>query len=124
MRPDLDDKYRRSHIRCRLSYEVDAGPYVTWVYSRTVPPADVWQYPPNQIAPFEAWVQEHPKGTPVELRYDPANPAKAVLAASDMPGGGPRTGSNVKLLGFFVGSFLCLLAFFRITRPQALRQNG
>jgi len=112
------------HIRCRLSYAVDAREYVANFYSRNVPSPEIWQYPPNQIAPFEEWVNEHPQGTPIAVRYDPADHAKVVMAASYMPGGGPRTKANVKLLGFFVGSFLGLLAIVQIARQRSLRQNG
>jgi hypothetical protein len=105
------------YIRCRLSYAAGAERNVAKIYSRTVPSADVWQYPPNQIAPFEQWVNEHPPGTPVVVRYDPANHAKVVLLANYMPNGGPRTPSNVKLSEFFAGSFLVLLTIARFRRP-------
>jgi len=62
---------RRYHIRCRLSYAVGAEQNVTNVYSMNVPSPEVWQYPPNQIGPLEQWVDEHPPGTPILVRYDP-----------------------------------------------------
>ena len=115
---------RRYYIDCRLSYMVGAEQNVTNVYSTNVPPPEVSQYPPNQIAPFEAWVDEHPRGTPVVLRYDPSHHTKVVLAANYMPRGGPRTPNNVKLLEFLAGSFLVLLMIARITRPRSLWQSG
>jgi len=114
----------RFHIRCRLSYAVGAEQNAANLYSRYVPSPEVWQYPPNQIAPLEEWVDEHPSGTPIVLRYDPANHTKVMLVADYMPGGGPRTTNNVKLLEFFAGGFLVLLLFARITRPRSLLQNG
>jgi hypothetical protein len=101
-----------------LSYAVGAEQNVAYVYSTNVPSPQVWQYPPNQIAPFEKWVDAHPQGTPIVVRYDPANHKKVVLVATDMPRGGPRTPSNMKLLEFCAGSFLVLLTIARITRPR------
>jgi hypothetical protein len=109
---------RRYYIDCRLSYAVGAEQNVTNVYSLNVPSPEIGQYPPNQIAPFEEWVDEHPQGTPIVVRYDPADHRKAVLVATDMPRGGPRTPSNVKLLEVCAGSFLVLLTIARITRPR------
>jgi hypothetical protein len=111
------------YIRCRLSYAAGAEQYATNIYSGNVPSPEIWQYPPNQIAPFEEWVNDHPQGTPIVVRYDPADHSKIVLVADNMPGGGPRTPNNVKLLEFFAGGFLVLLTIARITRSQSLRQN-
>lgn len=113
---------RRSNfrIRCRLAYAVDFEQHAANIYSRNVPSPDVWQYPPNQIAPFEAWVNSHPKGTPIDVRYDPADHTRIVLAEADMPGNGHRTANNVKLLEFFGGGFLLLFTIARITRPRSL----
>jgi hypothetical protein len=115
------DKY---YIRCRLAYAVGAEQNATNVYSSNVPSAKIWQYPPNQLGPFEQWVEEHPPGTPIAVRYDPGDHAKVVLVASDMPGKGPRTPNNVKLLEVCAGSFLVLLMIARITRPRSLWQSG
>jgi hypothetical protein len=112
------------YISCRLSYVVGAEQNATNVYSTKVPPADVRQYPPNQIGPFEEWVDQHPPGTPIVVRYDPADHTKVVLVANYMPRGGPRTPNNVKLLEFLAGSFLALLVIARITRPRTLWRSG
>lgn len=112
------------YIRCRLSYAVGAERNVTNVYSSNVPSPNIWQYPPNQIGPFEEWVDEHPPGTPIVVHYDPADHTKVVLVANYMPLGGPRTPNNVKLLEFLAGSFLVLLTIARIARPRSLCQSG
>lgn len=112
------------YISCRLSYAVGAEQNATNVYSSKVPPPEVRQYPPNQIGPFEQWVDQHPPGTPIVVHYDPADHTKVVLAANYMPRGGPRTPNNVKLLEFLAGSFLVLLTMARITRPRSLWQSG
>jgi hypothetical protein len=107
------------YIHCRLSYAVGAEQHSANIYSRNVPSPEIWQYPPNQIAPFVDWVNDHSQGTPVVVRYDPAHHAKIVLVTANMPGGGPRTPSNVKLLEFLAASFLALLTIARITRPRS-----
>jgi Protein of unknown function (DUF3592) len=106
------------YIHCRLSYLVGAEQNAANVYSTLVLSPEIWQYPPNQIAPFAEWVDAHPQGTPIVVRYDPSNHKKVVLVATDMPRGGPRTPSNVKLLEVCAGSFLVLLTIARITRPR------
>jgi len=106
----------RYYIHCRLSYSVAAEHNVTNIYSSNVPSPDVWQYPPNQIAPFDDWVDRHPEGTPIVLRYDPANHRKAALITTDMPRAGPRTPNNLKLLGSFAASSVLLLSIARIMR--------
>jgi uncharacterized protein DUF3592 len=114
---------RRLYIQCRLIYAVGAEQNAENIYSTNFPSPEVWQYPANQLAPFEEWLEEHPHGTPIVMRYDPANHTKVVLAADYMPRGGPRTPNNVKLLGFLAGSFLVLLTIARITWPRSFWQN-
>jgi Protein of unknown function (DUF3592) len=106
------------YIHCRLSYAVGAEQNAMNVYSSNFPSPEIWQYPPNQIAPFEEWVNEHPQGAPIVVRYDPADHKKIVLAANYMPRGGPRTPNNLKLLEVCAGSFLVLLTIARLTRPR------
>jgi hypothetical protein len=111
------------YIHCRLSDAVGAAQNATNFYSSNVPSPEIWQYPPNQIGPSQQWVDEHPQGTPILVRYDPAHHTKVVLVATDMPRGGPRTPTNLKQLEFWAGSFLALLTIARITRPRSLSQN-
>ena len=112
---------RKFYIHCRLSYAVGAEQNITNIYSSNVPSPEIWQYPPNQIAPLEEWVDEHPQGTPIVVQYDPADHTKVVLVADYMPPlGGPRTPNNLKLLGVCAGSFLVLLTIALITRPGSL----
>lgn len=108
------------NIDCWLSYAVGAEQNEAYVFSTKVPPANAWQYPRNQIGPFEDWVVAHPAGTPIVLRYDPSNHKNVVMATDYMPRGGPHTPSNLKLLEIFAGSFVVLGIVARMTRPQAL----
>jgi hypothetical protein len=114
----------RYYILCRLRYAVGAQQNAANVYSLSVPSREIWQYPPNQIAPYEQWVSAHPPGTPIVVRYNPTHPAKVVLVEDFMPRGGPHTPANLKLLAFCAGSFLVLLLLARMTRPRVLQQLG
>ena len=105
-------------IRCLLKYEVGAEQLRTSVFSSKVPSRAVWQYPPNQIAPLEQWLDEHPAGTPIVVHYDPANHRNVVLVSTYLPPlGGPRTPSNLKLLTMCATIFLALLTIARLSRP-------
>jgi len=94
------------HIRCRLSFNAGAGQSVASVYSRSR----------GQIGPLEQWLAEHPPGTAIDVRYDPANHTRVV--STDVLVGGPHTPSNIKLLEVCAASVVILLAIGRITRLQ------
>jgi len=106
------------YIDCVLSYEVGEGKYRARVHSASVPAPDrvIWQYPPRQFERLEEWVDAHPEGTPIVVHYDPANPGKVALVVTDMPGGGPRTPSNLRVLGVFAVACAALLGVARIGR--------
>jgi hypothetical protein len=108
-------------IDCSLSYTVRGEEIVSHVHSRSTPAPRrvIYQNPAGQFEQLQVWVDEHPEGTPITVHYDPANHKKIVLVTTDMPRGGPRTPSNLKLLGFFAMSCAALLAIARIARPQA-----
>ena len=111
---------RRDHyyIDCTVSYAAGAEQNSTRIYSNAVPGYDVLQYPRYQMAPYEAWVNAHPKGTPLQVRYDPGNHKKIVQAADYVPRGGPRTQGNLKMLEFCAASFLVFFALVRIMWPR------
>lgn len=110
----------RYYIDCRLSYAVGTEEIAAHVYSAPAPSREVWQYPPNQIGPLEDWVDRHPPGTEMTVRYDPARHNKIVLVATDMPrAAGPHTASNLKLLGFFTASSVLLLSLARVWRLKS-----
>jgi hypothetical protein len=122
-------KRDRYYIDCRLSYVVGTEQIAAHVYSAYVPSREVPQYPPNQIGPLEDWVDKHPPGTEIAVRYDPAKHGKIVLVATDMPrAGGPHTANDLKLLGFFAAISVLLLSLARIWRlrsdADAARENG
>lgn len=107
-------------IDCTLSYKVRGEEIVSHVHSRTTPDPRrvIWQYPKGRFEQMQEWVDEHPEGIEIEVHYDPANHKEAALVTTDMPLGGPRTPSNLKLLGFFAVSSVVLLTIARIARPR------
>ena len=113
-------KRDRYYIDCRLSYAVGTEQIAAHVYSAPVPSREVPQYPPNQIGPLEDWMDKHPPGTEMAVRYDPAKHSKMVLVATDMPrAGGPHPANDVKLLGFFAVSSVLLLSLARVWRLRS-----
>ena len=106
-------------IDCSVSYTVRGEDIVAHVHSRSTPAPRrvISQNPSEQFDEMQAWVDEHPEGTPIAVHYDPANHKKAVLVTTDMPLGGPRTPNNLKLLGFFAVSCVVLLTIARVVRP-------
>ena len=106
-------------IDCAISYLVGGEEIVSHVHSRSTPAPRrvIWQYPPGQFERLQEWVDAHPKGTPIVVHYDPANQSEAVLVATDMPLGEPRTPGNLKLLRIAALSCVVLLAIARIMRP-------
>ena len=107
-------------IDCSISYSVRGEEIVAHVHSLSTPAPQrvIVESPAGKFERWQEWVDQHPEGTPIEVHYDPANHSKAVLVATDMPMGGPRTQDNLKLLGFFAVSCGLLLALARIVRPR------
>jgi len=109
----------RLYIGCRFLYALGGEQNAINIYSARFPGPEVAQYPRNQMQPFEAWLDAHPPGTPVVLRYDPANHKKALISSDFMPRDGPHTPNNIKLLIFFAASFIVLFTVARLARsPQ------
>jgi hypothetical protein len=86
------DHYSRSSrrsvtykIRCRFTYSVDGTDYQSrtqTVGQRRSSFGDSEYLPPDAL-PMEAWAQQHKKGSPMVIHYDPANPANISLAGAD-----------------------------------------
>lgn len=107
-------------INCNIRYEVHGEEILSRVHSLTIrsPRRLIVQYPPGQFDRMQEWVDAHPEGTPIRVRYDPANHGKAVLVDTDMPRGGPQTPSNLKLLEFFAATCAVLVTIARMARPR------
>ena len=90
------------HIACGVHYLAESEETQARLRSRgSTSPAD--------IAAMQRYVQAHRKGSSIEIHYDPGNHSNAVLTSSEMPGAGPRSASNGRLLVIVVFAFLALL---------------
>lgn len=81
------------HISCRIHYAENGDQIQTGIRSRST--GSGWG---GDAERMRQWVVGHPSGSPIVVRYDPANPTNAVLTETDMPSAGPRTPNNLKLL--------------------------
>lgn len=90
------------HIACGIHYLAESEEIQTRLRSRGTTSA-------NEIAAMQRYVQAHRKGSSIEIHYDPANHGNAVLATLEMPGAGPRSAGNVRLLVIVVFGFLVFL---------------
>jgi hypothetical protein len=116
----ITSRHNYMYIRCNFAYEVGGEQLTARVFSGSVPPPEVAQYPPNQAAPLNDWLNDHPSGTPVAIRYNPSNHQSIVIASDGMPPYiGPKTPNNLKLLAAVGTGFLVVLAIFRLTRPPS-----
>ncbi len=108
------------YIRCRIRYQVGAEETDTNIYSTSVRAPNLLnrQDPWAAVCELQAWVDTHPPGTPITVHYHPNHHQQAVLAATDMPQGGPRTPGNLKMLGITAAACAALLAIARLARPS------
>jgi hypothetical protein len=106
------------YINCGISYLVGSEEIVTNIQSRSTPAPNLpAQDPWATVNRLHAWVNEHPRETPISVHYHPLHLKQAALVATDMPLGGPRTPSNLKLLGIFAAACATLLAIAKIRLP-------
>ena len=116
MRQSSTRRRQRYYIDCQLAYEIDGEANVATIYSGIA-------YASNN-GPLAEWVDDHPTGTPVAVRYDPANHKKIVLMPPYMPGGAPHTENNVRLLIAFAAGFVVLLFSSRVLWARVQRQGN
>ena len=102
----------RYYISCRFSYQIGFEQNEANIYSLRVQ----WPF----TGPLQEWIDAHPAGSPIEVRYDPANHKNIVLMPPYMPGKGPHTTNNVKLLIVCAVSFLVLLLVTRVMWPRVV----
>jgi len=107
-------------IECRISYLVGNEEIVTHVRSRSTASSRraLWEYPAEQAGRMQEWVDAHRQGALTAVHYDPANHKNAALVATDMPLGGPRTPSNLKLLTIAAIACAVFLTIARLMRGQ------
>jgi len=101
-------------LRCQVRYTAGGAAHAAKLDSRSVQ-SDA------DIAAMQAWAEQHGRDTPLDVRYDPSQPAHVVFATDDVPGAGPRTGSNVTIT--LVAATLCVLCL-AYARHFGARQAG
>lgn len=108
------------YVSCSVEYPAGGAMIVSHVSSRSTPAPDrvIWQ-PQPIFQQMQDWVARHPPGTPMAVHYDPANPQRAALIATDMPQGGPETPDNLKLVEGGTSGCLILLAIGWAVWPRS-----
>jgi hypothetical protein len=108
------------YIRCHIGYPVGTDVAVANIYSTSTRAPNLLNHqdPWAAVRVLQAWVDTHPPGTPITVHFNPNHHQKAVLVATDMPLGGPRTPANLKFLGIFAGACVALLAMAWLSRPS------
>jgi hypothetical protein len=106
-------------IDCSLTFDVGGEPVLAHLRSASTPAPRrvIWASRPYQFDYMQAWIDQHPAGTPVTVHYDPANRSRVVQLKYDMPAAGPRTPGNVKVLELFAIGFIVLFTIARFTYP-------
>jgi uncharacterized protein DUF3592 len=106
------DPQRVSHggtiwrLRYKVSYRVEGEERVATLTTRS-------ERADDEPAALHAWAVRHRRGSRVDIRYDPAQPSRAVFASADVPGAGPRTTADLQLLLIAATAFVGLYALAR-----------
>jgi len=87
-------------LECKIGFRAASDSIRARLYSgHRSNPAQGYPDPMNQ------WANDHPPGSVIEIRYNPANPQQAVAATDYLPNGEPRTLGNLKLLATLLAAF-------------------
>jgi len=100
------------HIACGIQYLAESEETQARLRSRGSTSSD-------EIAAMHRYVQAHRKGSSIEIHYDPTNHSNAVLTSLEMPGLGPRTASNVRLLMIVGFAFLIFLTIGKTLQSRS-----
>jgi hypothetical protein len=102
-------------LECKIGFRAGADLIKTRIYSGH-------RSNPSQGYPeiMNQWVNDHPTGNAIVVRYNPTN-LNAVIPARDyLPNGEPRTPGDLKLLSVLVvacAGLLTIVTMFRRVRP-------
>jgi Protein of unknown function (DUF3592) len=96
-------------LRYIVRYEVDGE-------ERSVTLGSGSAYSNAEAAKLHAWAAQHRHGGYLDVRYDPAQPGRAVFASDDVPNAGARSGTDVVLGLIFAIACVGLLALAKHLR--------
>lgn len=105
-----------SRIRYVVRYQADGQNQSATLTSRSA-------YSDADTAKLRGWAAQHPRGSHIDIRYDPAQPDRAVFASADVPNTGPQTGNDLLLsMAFAVAcvGLLVLAKHLRLKESEAM----
>jgi hypothetical protein len=111
------DPHRISHggtawqLRYHVRFEADGQERVAILTSRS-------EVSDDKPAVLRDWAAKHRRGSRIDIRYDPAQPGRAVFASADVPDAGPRTTADLELLLIAASACVGLVAFARHLRAK------
>jgi hypothetical protein len=98
-------------LRYRVRYEVDGREHKATLTSHTTTSDET-------LARMRAWAGGHQRNGRIDIRYDPAQPARALFTA-DVPSAGSRTATNLELT---LVATLAAVALLWLARRMAVRE--
>lgn len=98
-----------SRIRYVVNYQADSQNQSATLTSRSV-------YSDADAAKLRGWAAQHRRGSHIDIRYDPAQPDRAVFASADVPNAGPQTGKDLLLSMAFALACVGLLVLAKHLR--------
>jgi hypothetical protein len=105
-----------SRIRYVVRYQADGQNQIATLTSRSV-------YSDADAAKLRGWAAQHRRGSYIDIRYDPAQPDRAVFASADVPDAGPQTGKDLLLgMAFAIAcvGLLVLAKHLRLKESEAM----
>jgi hypothetical protein len=120
------DPQRLSHgatgwqLRYRVRYESEGAERVARLASRI-------ERSDEEPAALRAFAAKHRRGGRIDVRYDPAQPGRAIFASADVPDAGPRTATDLQLLAIAAAAcvaFWALARHLQVKAPDAAVSDG
>jgi hypothetical protein len=98
-----------SRIRYVVRYQADGQNQIATLTSRSV-------YSEADAAKLRGWAAQHRRGSHIDIRYDPAQPDRAVFASADVPYAGSQIGKDLLLVMAFAIACVGLLVLAKHLR--------
>jgi Protein of unknown function (DUF3592) len=101
-------------IECRIGFRTETDQIKTTIHSGH-------RSNPSQGYPelMNQWVNDHPSGSQIVIRYAPDDHKTVILSRDYMPNGEPKTRYNLKFLIACFISCICLLIIAKLFRDRA-----